>query len=214
MENIKFQFLTSNNETKSHKDYQKISDLLNDMIHSDAIALGAGFCVSLCSMVKLGLKQRGIESRMIECQLTLSYKSQEKITTGFIGFSDVRQPGEIDTHIVIVTETDPPFLIDPSISHRLPNQFPAIVEPISNLKNKELILLDQDFVDAKLHIIYQEKIKQTLPQSHQMSILDRIKTDKKITDDIRYLKTLNIVGIIISIFALLNVIANILKLYG
>jgi hypothetical protein len=199
-----YNFLTSENEELlKNKDYNAIVSVLNRMARSGAIALGTGFCTSMADMVKTALSHRNIKSKIVECQLTLTYFECDPPEISFVGFTDLVNPGEIDTHVVVVTETDPPFLIDASIKHRLPPNNIAIVEPIKKNFTDPFNLVDTKFDNINLTVSYYQKKVQSFALSHNDSIVERMETDKKV------FKSLFILKILISIALTIGVINGI-----
>lgn len=203
-----FNFLTNDKTCVDDPTYQTICELLSDMVKGGVVALGTGYCLSMCDMIRTALKHRGIDSKLVDCEATLSYNAGGNI---FIGFPNVVAPGEVDTHVVVVTSTIPSYLIDASISHRLPQNRFAVVEPIKFNSDNQLTLINNNYPDIGLKVTYQQKKLQSASYLHQKSIIERIETDKKIKEDIEYLKTLNYIGIALGAFAMLNVF---LKMIG
>jgi len=194
-------FLTNNLESlKFNADYQRITTVLSRMARSGAITLGTGFCTSMGDMVKSALKHQGVNSKLVECQLTISHFDRDPPAISFIGFPDVINPGEIDTHLVVITETEPPFLIDASIKHRLPEDITAVVEPIVRKPGDSYVLIDSTFNSYSISMTYQQKKTQSFAISHNDSIVERIETDKKIFKNLSFLKVLIAVALVTSIF--------------
>lgn len=208
-----FNFLTSDENCKSDETYKQISELLSDMVKGGVINLGTGYCLSMADMVRTALKHRGIDSKLVDCQATLTYDGKFAKGNMFIGYPNVINPGEIDTHVVVVTSTNPAYIIDASIANRLPQNTFAIVEPIKFNSDNQLTLVNSKYSEYGLKVSYQQKKLQSASYQHQKSIVERIEMDKKINDDIQYLKTLNYIGITLSTFAFLNVIAKVFGWY-
>lgn len=197
--------LTSSENIKNTKEYKSIAKCLTRMDRSGVLLMGAGFCISVSDMVQVALLQEGIKSRIVECKLTL--KHGEDIA--FVGFEDILNPGEIDTHVVVVTETNPPMLIDASIAHRVNS---VVVDEVVRLQSDKLnILADFRYLDKDLILTYQEKLNSKVPYFHQKSILDRIDMDNKINKNISLLKKLNYIGIGLSLFAVIAVVNQIFR---
>jgi hypothetical protein len=198
---MKQDFLTHDIESlKTNFYYQRITQVLSRMARNGVITLGAGYCTSMGDMVRSALKQQGIDSFLVECQLTLTYAKVDPPTTLFLGFSDVINPGEIDTHLVVVTKTDPPFLIDASLSHRLPPNTIAIVEPLTRKPEEPYVLYDGTYEPSGMAITYHQKKTQSFAMGHNDSIVERIETDKKIFKNLYLLKALIVVALTVSAF--------------
>jgi hypothetical protein len=192
-----YEFLTSDDSVRSDPTYKIISEVLSRMIRSGSVNMGAGYCISMSDMVQTALRHRGIDSRLVECKATITYYSENPPAIRFIGFSDVVNPGEIDTHVVVVTNTEPAFVIDASIPHRLPQNTFALVEPVKS-KNFDGFLIDSKFPKHLISMSYKEKEKSSVPVTHQQSILERMDTDRKIFKNLGLLKILIAVALIIS----------------
>jgi len=193
-----YNFLTSDDSIKTNKSYKEISSVLSNMVKCGVIHLGTGYCISVADMISTALRVRGIESKIVECQATITYHHSNPPDIRFIGFDNITSPGEIDTHVVVVTMTDPPFMIDASISNRLPQGTYAIVEPIqtSLLTNRNLI--SSRFLTHNISAVYDEKKIQHVPKNHQLSIIERVETDRKIFKNLSSLKLLIIIALTIS----------------
>lgn len=194
-----YEFLTADETAKKSREYHIITDVLSQMIRSGVFGLGTGFCISMSDMVRTALRHRGIESRLVECQLTVTYHASMPPDIRFVGFDNIVNPGEIDTHMVVITETNPPYLIDASISHRLPQDRPALVEPLESGKfGNRSDLMNRYYGDHLISLCYQQKLQPHVGMSHQESIVERIKTDHKIFRSLGLLKTLIAVALTIS----------------
>ena len=190
-------------------DYKKVKELMERLIESGLTKMGEGYCISVSDIVLNMLQHDDIKCHLMEVQLSLLNKKDG--TTHMVGFHTTFQQNShtrVSTHVIIVTDTEIPMLIDMSIAHKLPNGMQAILSKVENEGSK--VCATVEFQDTKL--IYQEKKHGDVgyPQLHQISILDRISTDKKIFDSLKTLKTLNYVGIGLSSFALLNILIKFL----
>jgi hypothetical protein len=191
-------------------DYKIIERSINRIIDSGAIHLSARNCISASDMMYISLLHQGIKAHLVECQLTVTYPNQEATQVAYIGFDKKNnQPGEIDTHVVCVTDTDPPMLIDTSISYVLPTGTMAVIASLENGPNG---IISTSITDT-VGLTYQAKLIQKIPMAHQTSIIDRIATDRIVRKDIEYLKTLNYIGIFLSLFALINVLLKAFEIW-
>lgn len=185
---------TSDEKLKTTEDYKKIASVIEKMKVSGSLWMGRGQCISMSEMIRMALTGIGIKSRLLECQLTIINNNLSPTIIDHIGFEDVKNPGEIDTHVVVVTETVPPILIDGSVSHRLPDEFSVVVDTVEKLDNNIICRSTMN----NITMIYQQKKSQKLTWEIQNSIVDRIETDRKIFTNLKYLKTFIIVALIIS----------------
>lgn len=206
-----YEFLTADKDAKLDPTYQVIQKVLSDLVRTGGVALGTGYCLSMSDIIRTLLKHRGIDSKLVDCQATLSYNGKSKFSGNmFIGYPNMIKPGEIDTHVVVVTSTVPAYLIDASIANRLPQNKYAVVEPVKFNSDNQFSLVNVNHEEFGLRVTYQEKKNQSASYQHQKSIVERIEMDTKINNDIQILKQLNYIGISLGAFSLINVIFKIL----
>lgn len=204
-------FLSHEDELKYLTQYSVISEIITDMHRSGTIAMASGNCISGANMIYSALKQRGIDSHLVEVELTITWKNSEDTSTSYIGFDNVKNPGELDTHVVVIANIGKLVLIDASISRRLPATSPVVVDIVDDIVY-DRILMNRSYETEKgtFLLMYREKKTQKVAEVHFTSIVDRINTDKKIFDKIENLKVLNYIGIVLSLFALINILWKLL----
>lgn len=196
---------TTDPELPKSLDYQRVSATLLRLIHSGVTMMGQGWCISMSDTVYTLLKQQGINSKMIECQVTVSdldSRGSELVKT--IGTDCAYSDDWVSSHVVVITETTPPMIIDASIGHILPNAAVLIDQCLGPRSDR----IFGDFQQGDFHITYQEKLNPKVPLVHQTSMIDRIVTDQRIFSEISLLKRLNYIGIVLSIFAVINVLGR------
>jgi hypothetical protein len=201
--------VSAEEELKNTADFKKVKELMMRLIESGLTRMGEGYCISVSDIIFNMLQQNGIKCHLIEVQLSLLDKSSKENQVQMIGFHTTFQQNShtrVSTHVVVVTDTEIPMLIDMSIAHKLTNGMQAILSKAENEGSKVVATVES----KDLKLIYQEKKHGDIgiPQLHQISILDRISTDKKIFDTLDKLKILNYIGIALSSFALLNVVGK------
>lgn len=213
--NFADQILTSDERVKSMKEYETIIKILSGMIESGFPYIVKQYCISAANMVHTALKHQGINSKIVECQLMLTYDDTNPPRIVFVGYDGIKQENEIDTHVVVITETSIPLLIDASIQNRLSHDKLIVLDGIQNslLNQTSNHLGTYSYPETFVTLTYEQKTNQKVPMLHQNSILDRINTDRKIFDNIEYLKKLNYIGIGLSIFAVIAVINQFLHFY-
>ena len=198
-------FYTLDENIKSDPTYKIIHEVITEMVKSGAIFLGAGYCVSIGDMVRTALKHRGIDSKLVDCQATFTDMADGKPRgNSFIGFPGVINPGEIDTHVVVITSTTPSFLIDASLAKILPGKKLAIIEPVKFNSDNQLTLISVFYDEIKMKVTYQQKKNQFLGFHHQQSIIDRIHLDDKVSKDINNLRKLLYICMFFSFVATFN----------
>lgn len=203
--------ITTHEDIIETSDYHKVKTIINRLIESGITRMGEGYCISVSDIIFNLLTQNGIKCHLMEVKLSIV--DQQTTFAEMIGHDTAftqNSHHKVSTHVVVVTDTEIPMLIDASIAHKLPRNHQVIIEKAENLGSKTLC----NFECEGFGFLYQEKIDGIgIPQLHQISILDRMGTDKRIFDTMVQLKKLNYVGIGISVFAVLNVIANWINVY-
>jgi hypothetical protein len=206
-----FNILGDTSEIRDSKEYKIIAEVITDMIRSNALSFGTGHCVGMSQMIQTALKIRGIKSKLIECRLSICYNSFSPPRIDFIGYDEIANSNEVDTHVVVVTESKIPILIDASISHRLPQDYPVVVQNISNSSSE--LICEVDHRETAIKMLYEEKKNQRVAIAIQQSLMDRIEADIKILESIQFLKKLNYIGIAMATFAFLNVVGKIFEIF-
>lgn len=206
--------ITDVNKQEETKDFKKVKDVVSKLIAAGTSKMGEGYCISVSDIVFNILRHNGIKCHLLEVQLSiLDKKTGYTAMVGFHNDKILADHTKVNTHVVVVTETDIPLIIDMSVAHRLPDGMQCILVKADGTEDK--VLSEFDFNQCSM--IYQQKTDLVenvpFPHIHQISILERMATDKTLFESISHLKKLNYVSIALSIFALLNVIANWINVY-
>lgn len=192
--------LSNNSELKSIPEYFKIVGVIESLLQAGTLQKLQGNCVVAAELICSLLDGLGIKSRIVECQLTIT-KNSDPIELYFIGFDNIGFKGELDTHLVVVTQTDIPILVDASIGHFLPTDRPVVIEKCSDHATKNIALIEFD--SYILNYQYKNSIK--LPSLHQKNILQRIQYETNIERTLKFLK-LFVIGV--AAFSIINFILN------
>lgn len=203
----KSSIITTSDVLESSEEYHKVKDIIQGLIESGLSKMGEGYCISVSDIVFNLLNQSGIKAHLIEVQLSaVDNVNSRSYLVGFNTKFQQNSHTSVSTHVVVVTDTDIPMLIDLSIAHRLPQGYQCIIDKAINEGDKVLCRVEH----SGWSYIYQEKKEGIgIPQLHQISILERISTDKKIFNEMKSLKVLNVIGIVLSTFAVINVVAKV-----
>lgn len=202
--------ITVDEDLKNTEDYKIVVDVLNKLITTGLTKMGEGYCISVSDIVYNLLSQNKIKCHLCEVQLSVVNKTTSE--THLVGYETSYHQNshqKVSTHVVVITDTEIPMLIDLSIAHRLPSGYQAVVTKAADFGSK--VLTTFDFKDYGF--IYQEKKDGIgVPALHQVSILDRISTDQRIFQEVKHLKLLNYIGIGLSVFALINVLLKVFNI--
>lgn len=187
--------LTTNEQLKSDPTYRKVADLIFRLVQAGVTQAGKGYCISMSDVVYTLLKQNNIPCRIVECSLTVTNKVANQIwVMGYDGLKEA--DNKADSHVVVVTETDIPMIIDISIAHLLPNNVQGVIDVLLDTSD-DGIFVNIDHPMVALTYKYQNKF--TVPMLHQQSIVDRIRTDVKMLNSIKTLKVMIVIALSVSL---------------
>lgn len=177
-------FVSKDQELIETRDYQIVIAVVRELWSGGIIARGSGYCLSMSDMIQTLLKQQGIESHLEECKLTiLGIDPPNFKIIGQTGlWQPDRRPDDVDTHVVCVTDTDIPMIIDLSV-YSFRDEVPYVVE---RLNGRAGFLAELDFTQSRW--VYQRKDRPRLVDQHQTSILDRMETDRRVKRQITWLQ--------------------------
>lgn len=191
-------------QDQENPDYQAVMDCLEQLLETGALAHAQGNCLAISEMLQNLLTARGIQSQMMEVKLMHTWEQQGRHLFNLVGYdgSDfTRQQGIMDTHIVVITRTPQPLLIDASVPHCLPPGRFWNIEPLQ-------ASIDDLLVDFKLpgnSYRYTAKPLPRLPQIRQQSLLDRINRDLGVDKTLRWFRW---ALVIISLLTVINFVMN------
>lgn len=172
--------------------YKKVKQVVDNLYASGLISSGSGYCLSMSDIVYKLLYKEGIKSKLIECSLMVTLKNPPGLfLMGYSGFHEIDYDPEnkMENHIVCITETEVPILIDTSISN-IDRKIKYICEPIEN-KSESANICEFDFETSSW--LYQQKPESELPNLHQKSIIDRINQDNQFKRQISFIQKFLIV---------------------
>lgn len=190
-------FISDDDELVASKDYQRVLKVVKKLWDTGVILRGGGYCYSMSDMAKTLLGQAGIKSSLVECKVTIMGNDPPTLTMighdGSMPIRDNPNPDEMDTHVVVVTDTEIPMVIDLSIGH-IQADIPYVIERATS---PEPDIISK--IDFKTSVwIYQRKESISVPSIHQQNILEKLRTDKQIKKDLAWMKVLIVVALIIS----------------
>ena len=178
--------------------------VLETLLEQGILTHAPGNCLSISEMISSLLCHRGIASRLVEVKLmhTWQYQGQNRINlVGYDGTDLTRQQGLMDTHIVVITDTPQPLLIDATIPQLLPAGRLWIIEPLQPGLDGGLCDLDLDHNRYR----YTQRSWPRLPGLRQDSILTQLSRDLQHTQTIRWMKW---VLAVIAAITVINLVLN------
>jgi len=186
-------------EHKKDPEYQKILELIDTCHKQGVFDLGRGYCSTTSLVLQSILHINNIQTEIIEVATVINYDDG---TQWFLGFDHVIHENQVPSHVVLITKTKTPYLIDLSIGHLLQGEL-GICSKINLAKHINSDVL-AEYTIGKYKFLYRQKLTHKFSQVYETSILNRINTDKKIFSDIKVLKYLNYTAIILSLFSAIN----------
>jgi len=190
-----------------------INKVVRDLSENQILQRLPGNCILAADLVQNMLYSEGVNSRPVEVQVIFSkVNEQGDKFTHLLGYDNkFHTPYQHDTHVVVVTETDPPYLIDTSIGNILGNLEAVVIKEIEESKND---LLCETVIEG-CSVIYRVKKNIKLPFFHQRDVVDKLKQTVKIQRTLSFLKWFVIVAAGIGIINfIMNVSLLTLKLFG
>lgn len=186
----------------------KVLDKISD---TNVLERLKGNCISGSDMIQNMLHYHDIESKTLECQVFVA-RENAKVQFLFVGFNNLAPNTTnnlVDTHVVVVTETNPPILIDAALGHVLPHDNQIIIQPLESTDPSKF----GEFKIGDSTISYFEKKNIKLPSIHQKNLIDRLKADQEVNKKLTFMqKSLIFLGCFSLVNFILNVSMIILKL--
>jgi len=168
--------------------YQKVLNTVLQVKDSGLIAKGFGQCLSMSDIILKLLYKEGIEAELVECSLMVfRHEPPGVYLVGYPGFIEnhYNKSEKMDNHIICITKTEIPILIDLSV-HAVDSDVEFICEPIvREEKHTDLA----EFTFAKSTWTYTKRRSTGLPKLHEKSILSRMQTDRKVEQELRFIKS-------------------------
>lgn len=195
---------------KKMPEYEKIVAMLERLSSSDVVKRLHGNCISAADIIQNMLSFYGVESTIMECQAFVVKENKEIKDFCFVGFNNIGiNPNSVDTHVIVITKTDPPVLIDGSLGYLLP--------PNEEIFIREVNSLDPDLIGQyqmdDITVTYHPKKNIKLPSLHQKNLMERLGEDKKIAEKLKFLQIIVIVAASMSLINFsLNITLLILKM--
>lgn len=168
---------------KDQEFYKTIKSVVDGFVRSPLFKTFSGNCIAASDMVQAALALKGIQARIMEVQLSMLRNKENANDYMFIGFDNIASTGHIDTHMIVVTDTEVPLLIDLSLAKYLPAELPFILRPI--YPDGEIIA-DFDHLNIRMQYSYKKNIR--YPQLHQKYLVQRMQDEKEIRNVITLIK--------------------------
>ena len=176
---------------KPEKTLDTIIHVVKELSENQILQKLPGNCILAADLVQNMLYSHKINSRVVEVQVVFTRSGDGgKKLTHLLGYDNkfVASPNQHDTHVVVITETDPPYLVDASIGHIVDNLETVIVHEMS--KSTDDIIAET--VVNGCNIVYRLKKNIKLPFFHQRDMVEKLKQYVKIQKNLDFLKMIAI----------------------
>lgn len=182
---------TENEALLKDPHYHKIIAVVDSLVTSEFLMSSfRDNCLGSSDIVQSMLSQVGIKSKIVECQATVSGLTEagDKFFY-FVGYDNYNYPGQIDTHTVVITESDNPILIDLSLGRNLPDDHQFVIEQV----NKKFVDdSGREIISAikikNVEVTYYPKKTPRLPTIHQKNLIQRIIKDQEVEKTMKFIK--------------------------
>lgn len=176
-------------EVKQTDYYKKIHNAILQIKEAGLLQKGFGQCLGMSDIVlKLLHYKENIDAELVECSLMVLRKDPPGVyLVGYPGFIEnhFEKNERMENHIICITSTPVPILIDLSITSIDPN-IDFICEPICK-ETRYADIAELEFVNSTW--TYQKRPNTGLPKLYQRSILNRIETEAKIGKELSFIRT-------------------------
>lgn len=183
------------------KDICKVLDKISD---SNVLDRLKGNCISGSDMIQNMLHYYDIDSKTMECQVFVA-RETSKVPFLFIGFNNLAPnttSNLVDTHVVVVTETSPPILIDAALGHVLPADNQIVLQPVDSIDSTKF----GEYRLGDATISYFEKKNIKLPSIHQKNLIERLRADQETSAKLTFMQK---AVIMLGCFSLVNFCLNV-----
>lgn len=183
-----------------------IENVINHLAREGLLENFQHNCVLASDVIQHMLDAQGVPSRLVEVTLAVSRPEPDgSKSLALVGYNFETHGNQIDTHVVVVTETPQPMLIDASIGHILRNANQVVVAPINDAADPVLCAVDA----GTIGLTYRLKKSIRLPSIHQQNLVSRLRADGELQQRVRFLSI--IVWILIG-FGTVNFFLNVTQL--
>lgn len=195
--------LTIDQELLNSEDYKTCITAIEYLRLSGMVEHAAGNCIAMADLLQHTLREFSIPNRIVECKLVMTIKNSGNVKEfRYVGFNGSTLNSQfVDTHVVVVTDTRIPMVIDLSISHMLSNGRVWVVERL--LSDDPEIITKINFPECSITYSHKKMIR--LLGLHQTTLLQRISEEIETKKKLSFIQKITIV---LGIFAFINFSLN------
>ena len=203
-----FSDLSTDEEIVKTDYYKTIVKCFRKLDEYHTLSRFTGYCLASSDIISKILIQQGINCKIVECELMVTWKNNDDNEYIFVGFDDALSEneitsGKIDTHAIIITDTEIPLLIDASISHHLPGDHPYIVERTHRTTVDPTVIAEYNYGDCNLRYFTKKNVKWAA--LHNSNIINTLNKEKTLTKKMFWIERLLIAALV---FGFINTLIN------
>lgn len=179
-----------------------IRKIIQQLDRDGVLARLPGNCILASDILQNLLDSENIPSRIMEVQAVITGRFPGDTTMMLLGYDTEKlDPGNTDTHVVVITQTDTPLLIDVSIGHLVGNPRAVVMTELST-RDPEIVA--ETAIDL-YEIVYRIKKNIRMPYFHQRDLISKLRNEVKLQNDFKVVKMIAVIGLGVSV---LNVLFN------
>jgi hypothetical protein len=158
------------------KQLEKIERIIHRLDDDGILDNLTGNCVLAADIFQSLLNSEGLQTRIVECELMITRLDPE---TGMknvrlVGYNVTPDNSQVATHVVLVTQADPPVLIDASIGEYIGFSKHVVASVLTKEADPDI------FCRTKVgngELIYKIKKNIKLPNFHQRDLIARLQQE-------------------------------------
>ncbi len=156
---------------------QKISSVIDRLDQDGLLGKLTGNCVLAADIIQTMLDADGISTKIVECELIIARPDEQGLKSiSLVGynFTPNAVENQVATHVVLVTQTEHPVIIDASIGDFLLAPKHVVIAPLSKDPDPE-IFCKTTF--GRTELVYKIKKNIKLPNFHQRDLVARLQQE-------------------------------------
>lgn len=194
----------------------KIDTVLQTLSQEGLLENLNGNCVLASEIIQNLLAIEGVNSRTVEVTLAVSRPEENDVRSFTMvgydfhpGFRPAQ--GAVDTHVVVITDTLEPMLIDASIGNLLRHAGQVVIAPVRSNHDEILCMAKAGSID----LIYRVKKHVKLPGIHQKDFIHKLRSELELKNKVDLLWKIMLAAILLSVanFALNGILVTLKLLF-
>lgn len=191
---------------------QEIDAVINQLAAEGLLANFQNNCVLASDIIQHMLAAQGVQSQLVEVNLVVSRPDAHGVrATALVGYNMQTTGDNVATHVVVVTQSEQPMLIDASIGHLLRNPNQVVVAPANNTTDPSVLCQTRA---GTIDLTYRIKQNIRLPSIHQKDLVTRLQSEHRLRTKVAWLSRVVIILLCIAVVNFVMNAGQIAALYG